>query len=136
MGSLFLLNLTELTLLYTRDSETSSTPFRHFSIEASVENGMGTTPSLSLQSDSLNLSGQGSFDIRTATLNYAVLASVGQDLWLPLKINGSISRPNFALDYQRITGNLQSPEQKQRALQDVLQQQWQWIQKLPENQQQ
>ena len=113
----------------------SSTPFRHFSIEASVENGMGTTPSLSLQSDSLNLSGQGSFDIRTATLNYAVLASAGQDLWLPLKINGSISRPNFALDYQRITGNLQSPEQKQRALQDVLQQQWQWIQKLPENQQ-
>ena len=113
----------------------SSTPFRHFSIEASVENGIGTTPSLSLQSDSLNLSGQGSFDIRTATLNYAVLASAGQDLWLPLKINGSISRPNFALDYQRITGNLQSPEQKQRALQDVLQQQWQWIQKLPENQQ-
>ena len=113
----------------------SNTPFRHFSIEASVENGMGTTPSLSLQSDSLNLSGQGSFDIRTATLNYAVLASAGQDLWLPLKINGSINRPNFALDYQRITGNLQSPEQKQRALQDVLQQQWQWIQKLPENQQ-
>ena len=113
----------------------SSTPFRHFSIEASVENGIGTTPRLSLQSDSLNLSGQGSFDIRTATLNYAVLASAGQDLWLPLKINGSISRPNFALDYQRITGNLQSPEQKQRALQDVLQQQWQWIQKLPENQQ-
>ena len=113
----------------------SNTPFRHFSIEASVENGIGTTPSLSLQSDSLNLSGQGSFDIRTATLNYAVLASAGQDLWLPLKINGSISRPNFALDYQRITGNLQSPEQKQRALQDVLQQQWQWIQKLPENQQ-
>ncbi|OAM36933.1 hypothetical protein A7P98_03060 [Eikenella sp. NML080894] len=114
----------------------SNTPFRHFSIEASVENGMGTTPSLSLQSDSLNLSGQGSFDIRATTLNYAVLASVGQDLWLPLKINGSISRPNFALDYQRITGNLQSPEQKQRALQNVLQQQWQWIQKLPENQQQ
>ena len=113
----------------------SSTPFRHFSIEAAVENGIGTTPRLSLQSDSLNLSGQGSFDIRTATLNYAVLASAGQDLWLPLKINGSISRPNFALDYQRITGNLQSPEQKQRALQDVLQQQWQWIQKLPENQQ-
>ncbi len=113
----------------------STTPFRHFSIEASVENGIGTTPSLSLQSDSLNLSGQGSFDIRTATLNYAVLASAGQDLWLPLKINGSISRPNFALDYQRITSNLQSPEQKQRALQDVLQQQWQWIQKLPENQQ-
>ena len=113
----------------------SSTPFRHFSIEASVENGIGTTPRLSLQSDSLNLSGQGSFDIRTATLNYAVLASAGQDLWLPLKINGSINRPNFALDYQRITGNLQSPEQKQRALQDVLQQQWQWIQKLPENQQ-
>ena len=113
----------------------SSTPFRHFSIEASVENGIGTTPRLSLQSDSLNLSGQGNFDIRTATLNYAVLASAGQDLWLPLKINGSISRPNFALDYQRITGNLQSPEQKQRALQDVLQQQWQWIQKLPENQQ-
>ncbi|OFN61523.1 AsmA family protein [Eikenella sp. HMSC061C02] len=113
----------------------SNTPFRHFSIEASVENGIGTTPSLSLQSDSLNLSGQGSFDIRTATLNYAVLASAGQDLWLPLKINGSISRPNFALDYQRITSNLQSPEQKQRALQDVLQQQWQWIQKLPENQQ-
>ena len=113
----------------------SNTPFRHFSIEASVENGIGTTPRLSLQSDSLNLSGQGSFDIRTATLNYAVLASAGQDLWLPLKINGSINRPNFALDYQRITGNLQSPEQKQRALQDVLQQQWQWIQKLPENQQ-
>lgn len=113
----------------------SNTPFRHFSIEASVENGIGTTPSLSLQSDSLNLSGQGNFDIRTATLNYAVLASAGQNLWLPLKINGSISRPNFALDYQRITGNLQSPEQKQRALQDVLQQQWQWIQKLPENQQ-
>ena len=113
----------------------SSTPFRHFSIEAAVENGIGTTPRLSLQSDSLNLSGQGSFDIRTATLNYAVLASAGQDLWLPLKINGSINRPNFALDYQRITGNLQSPEQKQRALQDVLQQQWQWIQKLPENQQ-
>ena len=113
----------------------SSTPFRHFSIEASVENGIGTTPRLSLQSDSLNLSGQGNFDIRTATLNYAVLASAGQDLWLPLKINGSISRPNIALDYQRITGNLQSPEQKQRALQDVLQQQWQWIQKLPENQQ-
>ena len=113
----------------------SSTPFRHFSIEASVENGIGTTPSLSLQSDSLNLSGQGNFDIQTATLNYAVLASAGQNLWLPLKINGSISRPNFALDYQRITGNLQSPEQKQRALQDVLQQQWQWIQKLPENQQ-
>lgn len=111
----------------------SSTPFRHFSIEASVENGIGTTPRLSLSSDSLNLSGQGSFDIRNNTLNYAVLASAGHGLWLPLKIGGNINRPNFALDYQRITGNLQTPEQKQRALQDVLQQQWQWIQKLPEN---
>ncbi|MBH5329529.1 AsmA family protein [Eikenella sp. S3360] len=111
----------------------SSTPFRHFSIEARVENGIGTTPRLSLQSDSLNLSGQGSFDIRNNSLNYAVLASAGRNLWLPLKINGSISRPSFALDYQRITSNLQTPEQKQRALQDVLQQQWQWIQNLPEN---
>ncbi len=111
----------------------SSTPFRHFNIEASVENSIGTTPRLSLSSDSLNLSGQGNFDIRNNTLNYAILASAGHGLWLPLKINGSISRPSFALDYQRITGNLQTPEQKQRALQDVLQQQWQWIQKLPEN---
>lgn len=113
----------------------SNTPFRHFSIEADVKDGIGTTPRLSLQSDSLNLSGQGSFDINNNTLNYAVLASAGNGLWLPLKIGGNIGRPSFALDYQRITGNLQTAEQKQRALQEVLEQQWQWIQKLPENSQ-
>ncbi|QMT39500.1 AsmA family protein [Neisseria shayeganii] len=110
----------------------SRTPFDRFRIEADLKNGIGHTPALSLNSSSLNLSGQGSFDTRTQTLNYALLASAGRNLWLPFKIGGSINRPSFALDYERITGGLQTPEQKRQALQEVFNQQWQWIQKLPE----
>ncbi|MDO4693330.1 MAG: AsmA family protein [Eikenella sp.] len=110
----------------------SRTPFHRFRIEVDLKNGVGHTPSLSLSSSSLNLSGRGSFDIRVQTLNYALLASAGRNLWLPFKIGGSISRPSFALDYERITGGLQTPEQKRQALQEVFNQQWQWIQKLPE----
>lgn len=110
----------------------SRTPFNRFRIEADLKNGVGHTPALSLSSSSLNLSGQGSFDIRAQTLNYALLASAGRNLWLPFKIGGSINRPSFALDYDRITGGLQTPEQKRQALQEVFNQQWQWIQKLPE----
>ena len=110
----------------------SSTPFGYFHIEAELKDGIGHTPFLNLSSDSLNLNGQGDFNIRAQTLDYAVLANAGNNLWLPLKIGGSISRPSFALDYERVTGGLQTPAQKQQALQEVFQQQWQWIQKLPE----
>lgn len=104
------------------------TPFTHLTISANIKNGIGYTPKLTLESAKLNLSGQGQFNIPDNSLNYAILASSGNGLWLPLKIQGNIDRPSFALDYQRITNKLTTPEQKQNALQDIFSQPWQWLQ--------
>lgn len=110
----------------------SQTRFNHFYAISHFSEGRGYTTELRLNNPQLHLQGQGDFDIPSGTLNYALLLNRTPDkTWLPLKIGGRIQRPDFALDYSRMTRSLDSNQAKQ-ALQDILNQQWSWIQKLPE----
>lgn len=110
-------------------NDNSQTRFNHFYAMSHFSEGHGYTTELTLSNPQLQLRGQGDFDIRNGTLHYALLLNRGRNAWLPLKISGNIQRPTFALDYSRMTHGLDSPQAKQQALQDILNQQWSWIQK-------
>ena len=46
---------------------------------------------------------------------------------VPLQINGTFDKPSIALDYQRLTKGLSTPEEKQQVLTNALKEQWQWL---------
>ena len=62
------------------------------------------------------------YDVRVHTRQ-----SSGSDTLLPLKISGSLTRPSFSLDFQRLTEGLNTPQQKEQALRQTLKQQWLWL---------
>lgn len=112
-------------------NEQSQTPFRHFEIDIPIRNGIGHSQHILLNADNFNINGAGTLDFVQNQIDYGVLVHThqrgGASTQLPLKISGPLARPAFALDFERLTRGLETPEQKQQALQQALKQQWQWL---------
>ncbi|MBR7059180.1 MAG: AsmA family protein [Neisseriaceae bacterium] len=106
------------------------TPFRFLSFQTRWVKGVGYTPLMVFDSPVFSAEGEGRIDLNQETLDYSLLLSGKlsandiQNTRLPLRINGNIKSPNYALDYAAITQNFQRQEDKQRAVQSVLQQRW------------
>ena len=106
------------------------TPFRFLSFQTRWVKGVGYTPLMIFDSPIFTAEGEGRIDLNQDTLDYSLLlsgklsANDTQNTSLPLRINGNIKSPNYALDYAAITQKFQRQEDKQRAVQSVLQQRW------------
>lgn len=111
------------------------TEFRFFTVHTRWVDGIGYTPLIAFGSDHINVSGQGRFNLNDKTMDYALSVSgklnsgkKSAAVNLPLRISGSIKRPVYALDYAAITRDMKHETDKQKAVREVLQQQWQLLQ--------
>ncbi|MBF1286602.1 MAG: AsmA family protein, partial [Neisseria sp.] len=83
-----------------------------------------------LFSDSLNVVSSGYTNLSTQELSEDLLirnALNPQNKPIPLKIRGTVQNPSITIDYNRLTDGLNSPQEKQKALENTLREQWQWI---------
>ena len=112
-------------------NEQSHTPFQHFEITVPISQGIGRSRHTWLNAANFDIDGSGTLDFAQQQMNYDVRVhtrqSSGSDTLLPLKISGSLTRPSFSLDFQRLTEGLNTPQQKEQALRQTLKQQWQWL---------
>ena len=112
-------------------NEQSHTPFSRFEITVPINQGIGRSQHTWLNAANFDIDGSGTLDFAQQQMNYDVRVHTrqnrGNDALLPLKISGSLTRPSFSLDFQRLTEGLDTPQQKEQALRQTLKQQWQWL---------
>lgn len=112
-------------------NEQSHTVFEQLNLRLPIHNGISHSKDIQLQAPHFSIDGAGSLDFGRRQMDYAVLVhtrqQAGQVGLLPLRVAGSLARPTFTLDYQRLTEGLDTPEQKEQALRQTLKQQWQWL---------
>ncbi|WP_066565640.1 AsmA family protein [Snodgrassella sp. CFCC 13594] len=119
--------LTQTTLAY---NELSQTPFQSLQLIMPLEQGLSRKSTISVHAKNFDISGLGLVNLGQKSMNYDVLINTrqpGSRNRLPLKMNGSLMRPSFSVDYQRLTAGLQTPQQKQQTLSQTLKKQWQWM---------
>lgn len=111
------------------------TPFQHFTLNGKIEKGISHHINTELFSDRLHVISSGFTDLNTQSLSEDLLIYNARrpDLRpVPIKIRGSVYNPSVTLDYSRLTDELTTPEEKQKALQDTLQEQWKWLMPHPQ----
>lgn len=111
-------------------NETSQTPFRFIRLTIPFNNGYTKNSRIELHADNFDIKGTGSVKWLQQQMDYNVLIATRrakQQNLLPLRINGSFTRPAFTIDYQRLTAGLHTSQQKQDSLRQTLQQQWLWL---------
>ncbi len=111
-------------------NETSQTPFRIIKLFIPVEKGNSKNGRIELHADNFDIKGVGSVKWLQQQMDYNVLIATRraqQQNLLPLRINGTFSRPSFTIDYQKLTAGLHTSQQKQDSLRQTLQQQWLWL---------
>lgn len=111
-------------------NETSQTPFKLLKLYIPIKNGQSQDSFVSLKADHFDVKGQGNLNLPLRLTDYLILIAApgyNQQTLLPLRINGSITHPNFTIDYQRLTAGLHSTEQKQESVRQTFKQQWLWF---------
>lgn len=106
------------------------TPFHRFSIHSEIEQGISRHEGSELLSDSLYVSGSGYTDLAKQEISETLqIRNRRQPLSkpVPLKISGAVENPSVTIDYRRLTDGLTTPEEKQKALENTLREQWQWL---------
>lgn len=112
------------------DSRTAQTPFHRFALTSEIENGISRHINTELFSDHLHVVSNGYTDLNTQELSEDLLirnAINPSAKPIPLKIRGNVANPSITLDYNRLTRGLNSPAEKQKALEQTLREQWQWL---------
>lgn len=113
-----------------QDGRVRQTPFERFSLTSIIENGVSNHINAELFSDSLLVSTSGHTDLYRQILSEELLIRNAQNPLarpVPLKIAGPIGNLSVTLDYNRLTDGLETPEEKKRALEETLREQWQWL---------
>ena len=81
-------------------------------------------------SDSLHVVSSGYTDLNTQKLSENLLISnvlQPKNKPIPLKIGGTVQNPSITLDYSRLTNGMNTSAEKQKALQETIQEQWKWL---------
>lgn len=111
-------------------NETNHTPFRLVILDLPINNSLTQNSHLQLHADNFDIKGNGMIKWLQQQMDYNVLVATrsgNKQNYLPLRINGTFTKPSFTIDYQRLTAGLHTPKQKQDSLRQTLQQQWQWL---------
>lgn len=111
-------------------NETSQTPFRYIRLQIPLSNGNTRSSRMELHADNFDIKGTGDVKWLQQQMDYNVLIATRraqQQTLLPLRINGTFTRPSFSIDYQKLTAGLHTSQQKQNSLRQTLQQQWLWL---------
>jgi AsmA protein len=99
--------------------DTRRTQFDTFRLSADIANGVATTKDLTIASQSLRVTGQGSANLSNKAVNFQLLASISTPIAaidnIPLLVTGTYSDPKVRPDLDKLVKG----ELKQR-LQDVL----------------
>ena len=104
---------------------THRTPFDALKMSADISNGVATTKDLTMSSQALRITGQGSANLATQGLDFAVLADTlksiqGVPVQLPVKITGSLADPIVRPDLEALAKG-QLKQKVQGLIQDKLQ---------------
>ncbi|UOO85863.1 AsmA family protein [Neisseria arctica] len=106
------------------------TPFSRLTMSADIEQGILRHNNSELISDVLLINSSGSTNLASQTLSETLIIRNAHNRnakAVPLKINGDVNNPSVTIDYPRLTTGLNSPEQRQQALAEMLKEQWQWL---------
>ncbi|MGN6845487.1 AsmA family protein, partial [Neisseria sp. P0021.S005] len=112
------------------DNSNLKTPFHHFTLNSEIEKGISHHINTELFSDSLHVVSSGYTDLNTQKLSENLLISnvlQPKNKPIPLKIGGTVQNPSITLDYSRLTNGMNTPAEKQKALQETIQEQWKWL---------
>ena len=112
------------------NGEIPRTPFRRFSLTSTIDQGISRHFNTEVTSDSLLIVSNGFTDLGKQELSEEMLIRNARNPKakpIPLKINGPINNPSITIDYSRLTNGLSTPAEKQKALENTLKEQWQWL---------
>lgn len=114
-----------------KDTENNlQTPFHHFSLHSVIEKGVSRHINTELLSDSVRVISSGFTNLEKQELSEELLiynARNPDSRPVPLKIKGSVHNPSITLDYAQLTDGLETPQEKQKALEDTFREQWNWL---------
>ena len=104
-------------------------PFIYFSMLTHWKDGIGETPTAIFESEMFNIDGTGYFDLNNQTMDYnfalmGKLSAQSDPIYLPLHITGKMDDPQYTVDYNAVVRDAKNSEERQRAVQDLLKQQW------------
>ena len=114
----------------SRDGAVPQTPFRRFSLNSTIDKGISRHRNTEVTSDSLLIVSNGFTDLGKQELSEEMLIRNARNPKakpIPLKISGPIDNPSVTIDYSRLTNGLNTPAEKQKALENTLKEQWQWL---------
>jgi len=102
----------------TRGS-TGHTPFQAFKLSSQITNGVAETHDITIASQALSVTGQGSANLATKGIDFKLLASVltapARNTDIPLKVTGTYANPTVRPDIEGL-----AKDQLKQKLQDVL----------------
>jgi AsmA protein len=98
---------------------TGQTPFQAFKLSSQITNGIAETHDLTIASQALTITGQGSANLATKGIDFKLLASVvtapARQTDIPLKVSGTYANPTVRPDIEGL-----AKDQLKQKLQDVL----------------
>ena len=98
---------------------TGRTPFQAFKLSSQITNGVAETHDLTIASQSLKVTGQGSANLATKGIDFKLLASIvtapARNTDIPLKVTGTYTNPTVRPDIEGL-----AKDQLKQKLQDVL----------------
>lgn len=103
--------------------------FSYFTMLTHWKNGIGETPAAIFKGEMFDVEGKGTFDLNNQTMDYnfslvGQLSNQDDSIYLPLRITGKMDSPQYMIDYNAIVRDTETVEERQKAVQDLLQQQW------------
>ena len=103
--------------------------FSYFTMLTHWKNGIGETPAAIFKGEMFDVDGKGTFDLNNQTMDYnfslvGQLSNQDDSIYLPLRITGKMDSPQYMIDYNAIVRDTETVEERQKAVQDLLQQQW------------
>lgn len=119
-------------------NQNTLTPFTYMTMLTQWKDGVGQTPTIIFESDSFTLDGMGSFNIENKNLDYNLelmgkLSEQSTPIHLPLHIMGKLDSPQYAVDYNAVVRDAKNTEERQKAVQNLLKQQWDLFRKSSKN---
>jgi AsmA protein len=98
---------------------TGHTPFQAFKLSSQITNGVAETHDLTIASQALTVTGQGSANLATKGIDFKLLASIvtapARNTDIPLKVSGTYANPTVRPDIEGL-----AKDQLKQKLQDIL----------------
>jgi AsmA protein len=98
---------------------TNRTPFQAFKLSSQITNGVAETHDLSIASQALKVTGQGSANLATKGIEFKLVASVvtapSRNTDIPLRVSGTYAKPTVRPDIEGL-----AKDQLKQKLEDVL----------------